>query len=140
VNRDHIDRPGTQWNRSVAWGLFIPGLEPDPFIILAFLFLLPLPLSLALMEHGDSSRGSRASEEVDGPSTAQRCHTDDWAFAGSGCVLNTSGLSADDLFRIAVKARASPLESVAKEAEEQALAGRRGHERRGEGELPHQAA
>jgi hypothetical protein len=67
VNRDHIDRPGRPWNRMVAWGLFIPSLEPDPFTILAFLLLFPLPLSSALMERSDSSRGSRVSEEVDVP-------------------------------------------------------------------------
>jgi hypothetical protein len=84
MNRDHIDRPGRPWNRTVAWGLFIPGREPDPFTIPAFLF--PLPLSSALMEHGDSSRGSRASEEVDSPPEAQRRRTDDRAFTGSGRV------------------------------------------------------
>jgi hypothetical protein len=67
MNRDHIDCPRRPWNRMVAWGLFIPGSEPDPFTILPFLLLFPLPLSSALMECGDSSRGSRASEEVDGP-------------------------------------------------------------------------
>jgi hypothetical protein len=67
MNRDHIDHPGRLWNQTVAWGLFIPGSEPDPFTIPAFPFLFPLSLTLALMERGDSSKGSRASEEVDGP-------------------------------------------------------------------------
>jgi hypothetical protein len=85
-------------------GLFIPGSEPDPFTILAFLLLFPLPLSSALMVHGDLSRGSRVSEEVDGPPEAQRCCTDDRAFTGSGCVLNTGGLSAGGLFHIVAMA------------------------------------
>jgi hypothetical protein len=34
VNRDHINRPGRLWIRTVAWGLFIPGSDPDPFTIL----------------------------------------------------------------------------------------------------------
>jgi hypothetical protein len=34
------------------------------------------------MERGDSSRGSRASEEVDGPPEAHRRHTDDRDFTG----------------------------------------------------------
>jgi hypothetical protein len=75
MNRDDIDRPGRSWNQMVAWGPFIPGSEPYPFTILAFLF--PLPLSSALMERGDSSRRSRASEEVDGSPEAQRHRTDD---------------------------------------------------------------
>jgi hypothetical protein len=70
MNRYHIDRPERPWNRMVAWGLFMPSSEPDPFTILAFLLKFPLPLSLALMERGDSSRGSRASEEVDAPPEA----------------------------------------------------------------------
>jgi hypothetical protein len=107
----------------VTCGLFIPGSEPDPFTILAFLLLFPLPLSSALMEHGDSSRGSRASEEVDGPLEAQRRRTDDQAFTGSGSMLNTGGLSAGGLFRIAAMAWASPSEPVVKEPEEWALAG-----------------
>jgi hypothetical protein len=74
------------------------------------------------MEHGDSSRGSWASEEVDGPLAAQRRPTNDRAFNGSGRVLNTSGLSVGGLFRIAAKAWAGPLEPVVKEAEERALA------------------
>jgi hypothetical protein len=51
----------------VTCGLFIPGSEPNPFTVLAFLLLFPLPLSSALMEHGDTSRGSWASKEVDDP-------------------------------------------------------------------------
>jgi hypothetical protein len=105
VNRDHIDRPGRPWNRTVAWGLFIPSSEPDPFTILAFLLLFPLPLSLALMERGDLSRGYRASEEVDGPPEAQHRRTNDWAFTGSDRVLNTGGLSTGGLFRIATMAQ-----------------------------------
>jgi hypothetical protein len=58
VNRDHIDRPRRPWNRMIAWGLFIPGWEPDTFTIPGLLFLFSLPLSSALMEHGDSSRQS----------------------------------------------------------------------------------
>jgi hypothetical protein len=104
MNRDHIDRPGRPWNRTVAWGLFIPGSEPDPFTIFAFLFLFPLPLSSALMEHGDSSRGSQSFEEVDGPPEAQRHRTNDRAFTGSGRVLNTGGPSAGGLFRVAAVA------------------------------------
>jgi hypothetical protein len=38
-------------------------------------------------------------------------------------VLNTGGLSAGDLFRIAAMARAGPSEPVVKEAEERELAG-----------------
>jgi hypothetical protein len=74
------------------------------------------------MERGDSSKGSRLSEEVDGPPTVQRCHVDDRAFGGSGRVLNTGGLSTGGLLRIADVARANPLEPVVKEAEERALA------------------
>jgi hypothetical protein len=55
---------------------------------------------------------------VDGPPEAQRCRIDDQAFTGSDRVLNTSGLSAGGLFRIAAMARASPSEPVVKEAEE----------------------
>jgi hypothetical protein len=74
------------------------------------------------MEHGDSSKGSRASEEVDGPPAVQRRRTDDRAFVGSGRVLNTSGLSTGGLVRIATMAWAGPLEPVVKEAEDQVLA------------------
>jgi hypothetical protein len=74
------------------------------------------------MEHGDLLKGSRASEEVDGPPAAQRRRVDDRAFDGSGCVLNTGGLSAGGLLRIAAAARAGSSELVVKEAEEQALA------------------
>jgi hypothetical protein len=52
------------------------------------------------MERDDSSRGSRASKEVDDPSEAQRHQTDDRAFTGSGHVLNTGSLSASGLFRV----------------------------------------
>jgi hypothetical protein len=75
------------------------------------------------MERDDSSRGSQASEEVDGPPVAQRRHTDDRAFAGSSHVLNTGGLSAGGLFHIATEARVGSLEPVVKEAEERVLAG-----------------
>jgi hypothetical protein len=75
------------------------------------------------MERGDSSRGSRAFKEVDGPPKAQHRCTDDWAFTGSGCVLNTSGLSAGSLFHIAAMAQVGPLEPMVKKVEEQALAG-----------------
>jgi hypothetical protein len=85
-------------------GLFIPDLEPDPFTILAFLLLFPLPLSSALMERGDLLRGSRAYEEVDGPPEVHRSHTDDRAFTRSGHMLNTGGLSAGNLFRITAMA------------------------------------
>jgi hypothetical protein len=54
---------------------------------------------------------------------AQRRRTDDRAFTGSGHVLNTGGLSADGLLRIAAMAQAGPSEPVVKEAEERALAG-----------------
>jgi hypothetical protein len=74
------------------------------------------------MECGDLSKGSWASEEVDGPPVAQRCRTDDRAFAGSDRVLNTGNLSAGDLLHIAGTTRASPSEPVVKEAEERALA------------------
>jgi hypothetical protein len=77
VNRDHIDRPRRPWNRTVAWDLFIPSPEPDPFTIPAFPFLFPFPLSLVLMERGDLMKGSRASEEVDGPPVAQRSRVED---------------------------------------------------------------
>jgi hypothetical protein len=70
------------------------------------------------MEHGDTSRGSRVSEEVDGPLEAQHRYTDDRAFTGSGLVLNTGGL-----FRIAAMARAGPSEPMVMEAEEQAPEG-----------------
>jgi hypothetical protein len=70
------------------------------------------------MERGDSSRGSRASEEVDGSPEAHRRRTDDRAFTGSGRVLNTDGLSVGGLLRIAAMAWASPSEPVVKEAEE----------------------
>jgi hypothetical protein len=59
---------------------------------------------------------------VDGPPEAQRRRTDDQAFTGSGCVLNTNGLSIGGLFHIAAMDRASPSEPVVKEAEEWALA------------------
>jgi hypothetical protein len=74
------------------------------------------------MEHGDSLKGSRASKEVDGPLAAQRRRVDDRAFDGSSCVLNTGGLSAGGLLRIAAVAWVGPSEPVVKEAEEQALA------------------
>jgi hypothetical protein len=60
---------------------------------------------------------------VDGPPAAQRRRIDDQAFAGSGRVLNTGGLSAGGIFYIATTARAGPSEPVVKEAEEWALAG-----------------
>jgi hypothetical protein len=41
------------------------------------------------MERGDSLKGSRASEEVDGPPVVQRRRVEDRAFTGSSCVLNT---------------------------------------------------
>jgi hypothetical protein len=69
------------------------------------------------MERGDSSKGSQASEEVDGPPTTQRRRTDDRAFAGSSHVLNTGSL-----LRIAVAARADSSEPVVKEAKERVLA------------------
>jgi hypothetical protein len=75
------------------------------------------------MERGDSSKGSQASKEVDGPPAAQCCRTDDRAFAGSGRVLNTGGLSAGGLVRIAATARTNPSEPVVKEAEEHVPAG-----------------
>jgi hypothetical protein len=75
------------------------------------------------MERGDSSRGSRASEEVDGLPEAQRLRTNDRALIRSGHVLNTGDLSASSLFRIAAVAWAGPSELVVKEAEERALAG-----------------
>jgi hypothetical protein len=75
------------------------------------------------MERGDSSRGSRAFEEVDGPSEAHRRRTDDWAFTRSGGVLNTNSLSAGGLFCIVAMARAGPSEPVVKEAEERVLVG-----------------
>jgi hypothetical protein len=50
-------------------------------------------------------------------------HTDDRAFARSGHVLNTGGLSAGGIFRIAAEAWAGLSEPVVKEAEERALAG-----------------
>jgi hypothetical protein len=70
MNRDHIDCPRRLWNRTVTWGLFIPGSELDPFTIPAFPFLFPFPLSPTLMEHGNSTKGSQASEEVDSPLAA----------------------------------------------------------------------
>jgi hypothetical protein len=69
------------------------------------------------MEHGDSIKGSWASEEVDGPPAAQRHRVEDRAFTGSGRVLNTGGLLC-----IAAAAWAGPSEPVVKEAEERALA------------------
>jgi hypothetical protein len=69
------------------------------------------------MECGDSLKGSRASEEVDGPPVAQRHRVEDRAFIGSGRVLNTGGL-----LRIAAMARAGLSEPVVKEAEERVLA------------------
>jgi hypothetical protein len=74
------------------------------------------------MERGDSSKGSRASEEVDGPLAAQSHRTDDRAFGGSGHVLNIGGLSTGGLLRIAAIARAGSSEPVVKEAEDRALA------------------
>jgi hypothetical protein len=74
------------------------------------------------MERGDSSKGSRASEEVDGPPAAQRRRTDDRAFTVFGRMLNIGGLLADGLLRIAFAAQASQLEPVVKEAKERALA------------------
>jgi hypothetical protein len=74
------------------------------------------------MERGDSSKGSQVSEEVNGPSAAQRPHVEDRAFTGSGRVLNTGSLSTGDLLRIAAAARAGPSEPMVKEAEERALA------------------
>jgi hypothetical protein len=73
------------------------------------------------MERGDSSKGSRVSEEVDGPPIVQRRCVDDRAFGGSGRVLNTGGLSTGGLLRIATVAQAGPSEPVVKEAEEWAL-------------------
>jgi hypothetical protein len=75
------------------------------------------------MERGESSRRSRASEEVDGSPEVQRHRTDDQAFTGSGRVLNIGGLSTGGLFCIAAMARAGPSEPVVKEAEERELAG-----------------
>jgi hypothetical protein len=74
------------------------------------------------MEHVDSIKGSRASEEVDGPPVAQHRRVEDWAFTGSSRVLNTGGLSASGLLRIAAVAQAGPLELVVKEVEQRALA------------------
>jgi hypothetical protein len=74
------------------------------------------------MDHGDSSKGSRAFEEVDGRPVAQRHRTDDSAFTESSRVLNTGGLSAGGLFHIATTSRAGPSKLVMKEAEERALA------------------
>jgi hypothetical protein len=74
------------------------------------------------MEHGDSLKGSRASEEVDGPPVAQRRCVEDRAFTGSGRVLNTGGLSVGSLLRIATVAWAGLSEPMVKEAEERALA------------------
>jgi hypothetical protein len=73
------------------------------------------------MERGDLSKGSRKSEVVDGPLTMQRRRVEDRAFTESGRVLNTGGLSAGGLLRIAATARAGPSEPVVKEAEERAL-------------------
>jgi hypothetical protein len=75
-----------------------------------------------LIECGDLSKGSQASEEVDGPLVAQLRRTDDRAFAGSGRVLNTGSLSAGGLLHIATAAWAVPSEPMVKEAEERALA------------------
>jgi hypothetical protein len=74
------------------------------------------------MEHGDSSKGSQASKEMDGPLTAQHRRIDDQAFAETGRMLNTGGLSTGGLLCIAAVARAGPSEPVVKEAEERALA------------------
>jgi hypothetical protein len=68
------------------------------------------------MERGDSSKGSRASEEGDGPPAMQRRRVEDRAFIGSGHVLNTGSL-----LHIAATARAGPSKPVVKEAEERAL-------------------
>jgi hypothetical protein len=70
------------------------------------------------MERGDSSKGSWASEEVDGPLATQRHRTDDdRAFAGSSHILNTGGLLC-----IAAVAQVSPSKLVVKEVEERAMA------------------
>jgi hypothetical protein len=74
------------------------------------------------MEHANSLKGSRASEEVDGPPVAQHRCVEDRAFTGFDRVLNTSGLLAGGLLRIAAAAWAGPLEPMVKEAEERALA------------------
>jgi hypothetical protein len=121
MNGDHIDHHRRLWNRTIAWGLFISAQSSTLSLSLPSLSYFPSHLALALMEHGDSSKGSRASKEVEGP-LAQRRRTDDQAFTGSGRVLNTDGLSTGDLFRIAAAAWAGPSEPVVKKAEEQALA------------------
>jgi hypothetical protein len=74
------------------------------------------------MERGDSSKGSWASEEVDGPLAAQRHRTDDRAFAGSGHILNTDGLSTGGLPCIAVVAQVGLSKPVVKEVVERAMA------------------
>jgi hypothetical protein len=74
------------------------------------------------MERDDSSKVSRSSEEVDGPLAAQCRRVEDWAFIGSDHVLNTGGLLASGLLRIAAVARFGPSEPGVKEAEERALA------------------
>jgi hypothetical protein len=92
------------------------------------------------MENNDSSRESRASEEVDGPPEAQRRRTDNRAFTGLGCVLNTSGLSAGGLFRIAATAPGWPIGAGGEGGGGVGAGGRRGHGHRGECRRPHQAA
>jgi hypothetical protein len=67
MNQDHIDRPRRLWNRTVAWGLFIPARSSNLSLSLPSLSYFPSHLALALMEHGDLLKGSRASEEVEGP-------------------------------------------------------------------------
>jgi hypothetical protein len=74
------------------------------------------------MEYGDSLRGSRASEELDGPLVVQCHRVKDRTFTRSSRVLNTGGLSIGGLLRIAAVAQAGPSELVVKEAEERALA------------------
>jgi hypothetical protein len=73
------------------------------------------------MECGDSSKGSRASEEVDVPLAAQRHRVEDRAFTESGRVLKTGGLSTGGLLCIATTAWAAPSELVVKEVEEWVL-------------------
>jgi hypothetical protein len=73
------------------------------------------------MEHGDSSKGSRAFEEG-WPSGGVALSFDYRAFIGSGRVLNTDGLSAGDPFRIASMPQAGLSEPVVKEVEERVLA------------------
>lgn len=103
-------------------GIFIPGLAPDLSLSTASPFQSPFPLKAERMERGDSSRGSRASDEVDGPPATQRRRTDDRAFGGSGRVLNTGGLSASGPMRIAARGQAGPSQPVVVDEEEQALA------------------